>query len=116
MIASNLDRSKLNADLAFIPRPGDVCFQNLIVKCYFMGLPCAEILEIQHHVNQEYGNCFSFTYQDPVKTTGQKVGLTVWFNLEVYDTLGLFTPNSGLKMYISDPQLRDSLGMLNNKL
>ncbi len=85
-------------------------FQDLVIKCIANNKPCAQSAQMQQTVSQDFGNCFSFNFNQPVTTSGRTYGIQIWFNLEVYDTLGLFTPNSGLKLYVTSPGLTDQNG------
>ncbi|XP_075247907.1 degenerin mec-10-like isoform X2 [Convolutriloba macropyga] len=87
-------------------------YEDLILKCMSNNKPCNESVIVNSTVSQEYGNCYSFTQVDHVTTGGHTYGLNIWFNLEVYDTLGLFTPTSGLKMYVTAPGLTNRYGDL----
>ena len=82
----------------------------MIIKCTANNKDCARNVMINQTVTQDYGNCYSFTNREAVSTSGKNYGLRLWFNLEVYDTLGLFTPTSGLKMFITAPGLTDQNG------
>ena len=82
----------------------------MILQCIANNKPCNEFVIVNATVSQEYGNCFSFTQPEPVTTSGQTYGLNIWFNLESYDTLGLFTPTSGLKMYVTTPGSTNKYG------
>ena len=65
--------------------------------------PCEESVEIVETQSQAYGKCFSFVRDKPVTTSGQSYGLKLSYNIEVYDTIGLVTLNSGLKLYATPP-------------
>ncbi len=73
------------------------------MKCVANNKPCSESTRMRHTVDQNFGNCFSFNYNQPVTTGGTTYGIQIWFNLEVYDTMGMFTSNSGLKLYVTSP-------------
>ena len=39
--------------------------------------------------------------------SGPTYGLQVLFDLETYETMGLFSPNSGLKLFLTEPGTTD---------
>ena len=82
----------------------------MIIKCSADNKDCDQSITVNYTVSQDYGNCFSFTYKKPVTTSGKNYGLQIWYNLEAYDSLGLFTATSGLKLFLTTPGLIDRNG------
>ena len=62
-----------------------------------------EPMRVNQSATQHYGNCYSFNLDGPITASGKHHGLKIFFNLEILDTLGLFSSKSGLKVFISKP-------------
>ena len=77
----------------------------MILQCANNNKPCHENLLIKEVLSQESGLCYSFIQNTSVTASGRTYGLRVTFDLEIYDTMGLFSPNSGLKLYLTQPGL-----------
>ncbi len=73
----------------------------MVLDCVYSNKPCQESVEVLQSQTQDYGKCFSFIPGKPVTNSGPSYGLRFTFNIEVYDTLGLVTSNSGLKVYVT---------------
>ena len=71
------------------------------MDCVYGNEPCEDSIQVLQSQSQMYGQCFSFVQKTPVTNSGPNYGLRFTFNIEVYDTLGLVTANSGLKVYVT---------------
>ena len=77
----------------------------MVLQCTNNNKPCNESLLIEDVISQDYGRCYSFIQNSSVAASGRTYGLKVTFDLEIHETMGLFSPNSGLKLYLTQPGL-----------
>ena len=102
----------------FLPSQYNECFldeiifdllflQDLVVQCFNNNEPCNRTVNVTDVYSQDYGRCYSFIQNSSVTASGITYGLQILFNLETFDNLGLFTPNSGLKLYLSPPTMTE---------
>ena len=75
--------------------------QDMILRCVNNNEECNKTVTIQKTLTQDYGMCYHFQQDSKVKSSGSRYGLQVLFNLEAYDSIGLFTPNDGLKVFFT---------------
>ena len=77
----------------------------MVVTCVNNNKVCNESLQIEEVLSQAYGKCFSFIQNSTVVASGPAYGLQLLFNLEINENMGLFSPRSGLKLYLTPPGL-----------
>ena len=71
---------------------------------------CNETITVLQSPSQDYGMCYHFQQKFQVNSSGPAYGLQVVFNLESYESIGLFTANGGLKVFFTAPGKLDQNG------
>ena len=84
--------------------------QDLVVTCMNSNKPCNSSVTVIEKLSQSFGRCYSFVQSSSVEVSGPTGGLAVLFNLESYDTVGLYTPESGLKVFLTPAGMTDRNG------
>ena len=77
----------------------------MVVLCVNNNKPCNESLIIEEILSQAHGMCYSFIQNSSVAASGPTYGLHVLFDLEISENMGLFSPTSGIKLYLTPPGL-----------
>ena len=81
-----------------------------MVTCVNNNKPCNQSVTVVEKLSQSFGRCYSFVQSSSVESSGPSAGLAVLYNLESYDTIGLYTPESGLKLFLTPAGLKDQEG------
>ena len=78
-----------------------------MLLCASNNKRCNEMVTVVETLSQEYGRCYSVIQNSSVRASGHTYGLQILFNLELYESMGLYVPTSGLKLYLTSQGLSD---------